>query len=121
MVDFERVAPVFPVGDVQAAIAHYRSLGFDVTAYDDPPTYAFARRGDVDLHLARVDGLDPSTSMTSAYIYVSDADSLAAEWASLPGRHNAPTDTDYGLREGAHVDPDGNLIRFGSKLPPDTA
>ena len=24
----------------------------------------------------------------------------------------------YGLREGAHVDPDGNLLRFGSPLPP---
>jgi hypothetical protein len=27
-----------------------------------------------------------------------------------------PTDTDYGLREGAHIDPDNNLIRFGSPL-----
>ena len=117
MVDFERVAPVFPVRDVVAAIAHYRSLGFEVTAYDDPPTYAFARRGDVDIHLARVDDLDASTSMTSAYIYVSDADALAAEWASLAGRHRPPSETDYGLREGSHIDPDGNLIRFGSRKP----
>ena len=26
------------------------------------------------------------------------------------------TDTDYGLREGAYVDPDGNLLRYGSPM-----
>jgi len=25
-------------------------------------------------------------------------------------------DTEWGQREGAHVDPDGNVIRFGSPL-----
>jgi hypothetical protein len=29
-------------------------------------------------------------------------------------------DTDYGIREGGHVDPDGNLLRFGSPLPSGT-
>jgi hypothetical protein len=27
-----------------------------------------------------------------------------------------PVDTDYGLREFAHVDPDGNLLRVGSPM-----
>lgn len=27
----------------------------------------------------------------------------------------APVETEYGLREGAHVDLDGNLLRFGSR------
>ena len=27
-----------------------------------------------------------------------------------------PVDTGYGMREGSHVDPDGNLLRFGSPL-----
>jgi hypothetical protein len=27
-----------------------------------------------------------------------------------------PDDYDYGKREGSHVDPDGNLLRFGSPL-----
>ena len=30
--------------------------------------------------------------------------------------HGAPVDTDYGLREFALVDPDGNLLRIGSPL-----
>jgi hypothetical protein len=33
------------------------------------------------------------------------------------GQIEAPSDTDYGLREGRHVDPDGNVIRYGSPLP----
>lgn len=32
------------------------------------------------------------------------------------GRFVAPVDTDYGLREGAHVDADGNLLRYDSPL-----
>ena len=114
MSSFERVAPVLPVRDMRAAIEHYRALGFEVGEYDDPPTYAFASRDGVHLHLALVESLDPTQSMVSVYLYVSDAKALAEEWASLPGRHVAPRDTEYDLSEGAHIDPDGNLIRFGS-------
>jgi hypothetical protein len=54
---------------------------------------------------------------------VDDADALHAEVRrlGLPGEGiprlpGAPVDTDYGLREFALVDPDGNLIRIGSQL-----
>jgi len=115
---FRTVAPVFPVADVHRAMAHYRRLGFEVTSHDDGTVYAFADRDEVGLHLARVDDVDPATSMSAAYLYVEDADALAAEWAAsgAEGRFHAPVDTDYGLREGAHIDPDGNLLRYGSFL-----
>jgi len=29
---------------------------------------------------------------------------------------NLPEDTEWGQHEGAHVDPDGNVIRFGSPI-----
>jgi hypothetical protein len=32
----------------------------------------------------------------------------------VEGWLDAPAKTAYGLDEGAHVDPDGNLIRFGA-------
>ena len=115
MTTFQRAAAIFPVRDVAAAMEHYRALGFTVDAYDDPPTYAFLQRDGVQLHLAGVGKLDPAESMVAAYLYVDDADALAEEWASQPGRHVVVHDTPYGLREGAHVDPDGNLIRFGSR------
>ena len=118
MSGFRKVAPVLPVADVVSAVDHYRRLGFDVRTYEGDAPYAYAQRDEVDLHLAQVDGLDPLTSLTSVYLYVDDADALLAEWraAGVGGRMVDAQDTDYGLREGAHVDPDGNLLRFGSPL-----
>ncbi|HEV7369705.1 VOC family protein [Arenibaculum sp.] len=122
-VQIERVAPVLPVRDVRAALAHYRRLGFEATAYDDTgadPVYGFVSWGGVTLHLARVPDLDPATSTAACYLYVSDADTLHAAWqaAGVDGRLIAPADTPYGLREFAHIDPDGNLLRVGAPLEP---
>jgi len=111
------LAPVLPVADLPRALAHYEALGFDVESFPDGG-YGFAERGAVNLHLARVDDLDPATTTSACYLYVTDADALHQEWsaAGVGGRLIPPTDTDYGLREGAHVDPDGNLLRYGSSL-----
>lgn len=99
--------------DLHRSIDHYRSLGFEVTELADE--YATATRDGAALHLSLTPGLDPASGAGCVYLYVDDADQLAAEWGTLPaGRTVAPVDTDYGLREGAHVDPDNNLLRFGS-------
>ncbi len=120
MVELERAAPVLPVADVSAAAEHYRRLGFDVTPYGSGGEYAFARRGHVEIHLARVPNADPSATTSALYLWVTDADELAREWREgNTGRLVEPKDTDYGLREGAHIDPDGNLLRFGSPLAPE--
>lgn len=113
---FESVAPVVPVSDMAAAIAHYRGLGFAIESYDGGDFYAFAKRGAVDLHLCRVADLDPKTTTTSIYLYVGDARALFAEWrdAGLDGRFGTPLEADYGLTEGFHIDPWGNLLRYGS-------
>jgi len=118
----ERVAPVFPVRDVAAALEHYRRLGFQADAYGERDggalIYGFVRRGAIELHLARTKNLDPAQNTSSAYLYVDDADRLFAEWsaAGVGGRLQAPSDTPYRLRELVHVDPDGNLLRVGSPL-----
>jgi catechol 2,3-dioxygenase-like lactoylglutathione lyase family enzyme len=124
-VRFERIAPILPVRDVRAALAHYRRLGFAVTAYDDAsadPVYGFLDWNGVSLHLARVPDLDPERSVVACYVYVSDADALHAAWQAagvgtdrVGGRLTAVTDTPYGLREFAHIDPDGNLLRVGAE------
>jgi catechol 2,3-dioxygenase-like lactoylglutathione lyase family enzyme len=115
---FASVAPVLPVRDLEAAVTTYEQLGFTVERYAGDAPYAFARRDDVWLHLSEVGDLDPLTSMVSVYLYVADADALHDEWraAGVGGRLHPPQDTDYGLREGAYVDPDGTLLRFGSWL-----
>ena len=114
-------APVLPVGDIARAADLYRDLGFTVERYAGADPYAFAQRDDVHLHLAQAANINALSSMVSVYLYVDDAAALHAEWSSanLPGRlHNAEP-TAYGLLEGAYVDPDGNLLRFGSPLPSD--
>jgi hypothetical protein len=116
-----RAIPILAVADVRLALEHYGKLGFAVDAHDDSYGYGFVRRGRVELHVAASEGLDPATTTSAVYLHVDDADALFAEWdgAGVAGRLVAPVDTDYGLREGAHVDPDGNLLRFGSPLPED--
>lgn len=68
--------------------------------------------------MAQVDDLVPKRNMSAVYLYVDDADALFEEWSSLEidGRLIAPRDTEYGLREGACLDRDANLIRFGSGI-----
>jgi len=107
---------VFATTDLARALGHYERLGFSVEAYDGADYYGYARRDGVEIHLAKVDRLDPLTTTSCAYIWVDDAAALYDEWsaAGVDGRFHRPTPTDYGLSEGAHVDPDGNLLRFGS-------
>jgi hypothetical protein len=115
---FQRLAPVLPVRDIALAMAHYRKLGFEVRAYEGPDPYAFAERDGVELHLAQVNGLKPKRNMTAVYLYVEDADALYEEWsrADVDGRLVRPSNTSHGLREGACLDRDANLIRFGSQI-----
>ena len=114
MTTFTAAAAILPVGELGAAASHYRALGFTVDLSGSQ--YAFAGRDAVALHLAVVDRLIPATSNSAVYLYVTDADALAAQWAAagVAGQLVDPTDTPYGMREGAHIDPWGNLLRFGS-------
>jgi hypothetical protein len=122
MTTFRRLAPVFPVRDVRTALEHYRRLGFVTEAYGEPsegdPIYGFVRRGAVEFHLARAVDLDPEKNTSACYVYVDDANGLFEEWSRLGagGRWHEPVDTPYRLREFAHVDPDGNLLRVGSEI-----
>ena len=75
-------------------------------------SYAFAKWGNLVIHLARDE--HPEAHMTSTlYIHVDDADEVAAAWRKAGMEVVGPENQDYGKREGRHVDPDGNVIRFG--------
>jgi hypothetical protein len=45
MTDFTSVAPVLPTRDVQAALARYERLGFEVSIYGGGDSYGHVRRG----------------------------------------------------------------------------
>jgi DNA-binding MarR family transcriptional regulator len=109
--------PIFPVRNLAAALAHYAALGFRTVAYQGGDQYGFADRDGVSLHLAVHAG--PDFHPAAAYLHVHDADALYEEWSrpGLAGHTHPVGPTDYKLREGSHVDPDGNLIRFGSPTP----
>ena len=110
--------PILVTTSVTRALDHYHALGFDAEGWEGGG-YGFLHRDGVELHIGQVDDLDPSTNRVGIYLFVADADQLYTEWAaaSVDGQLDAPADTDYGLREGRHVDPDGNVIRFGSPVP----
>ena len=101
--------PVFSVGDVGRAVDHYQRLGFTTDYHDE--TYAFAHWGDLVIHLAHHDSDRHMTAVL--YIHVDDADELAADWRKAGMEVEGPENQDYGKREGRHIDPDGNVIRFG--------
>lgn len=111
-----RFSPIFPVNDLAAALAHYSALGFSTAAYEEGAEYGFASRDGVQLHLAAHHGHDAADHAASAYLYVRDADVVYQEWTrpGIGGTTHPVHATPYQIREGAHVDPDGNLIRFGS-------
>jgi predicted enzyme related to lactoylglutathione lyase len=117
--EFDRVAPVVPVRDLDEAIARYAALGFDARTDDGPDRYGFADRGDIQLHIEESPEHDGTRDGAQVYLYVSDADALYAEWhtSGVAGRFVEPHDTPYGLREFAFVDTDGTRHRVGSPLP----
>lgn len=104
--------PIFKVADVASATDHYAKMGFEISHHDE--TYAFAHRDrDLTVHLTLPEGDDvPGSGVL--YIHADDADQLASEWRKAGLEVIGPVDQDYGKREGSILDPDGNLIRFGS-------
>ncbi len=115
-------APILPARDLEACAAFYAQLGFDRVGLW-PEEYLIITRGEVGLHFFHCPSLDPWSSIAGCYLYVEDADALFAELDSvglpssgIPRLHGAPSGTDYGMREFALVDPDGNLLRIGSSL-----
>jgi hypothetical protein len=57
-----------------------------------------------------------ATAPASAYLFVEDADELAQAWASAGADVRVLEDTEWGQHEGVVIDPDGNIIRFGSPM-----
>ena len=114
MAALQRIAPIFPIRDLTASLAHYSLLGFKTRAYAGGG-YGFANRDGVEIHLGIA---DDAASRASAYLFVDDADDLARTWQSAGITVHPPQDTEWGQHEGAVVDPDGNVIRFGSPMEP---
>jgi catechol 2,3-dioxygenase-like lactoylglutathione lyase family enzyme len=122
----EHAIPVLPARDLAATLAFYERLGF-VEQGSPWQTYRYliVVREPHELHFYEDPGVDPLRTSAGCYLRVADADALHAEWAQVGIRRDpatgsrlvAPTTTDYGMREFALVDPNGNLLRVGSEQP----
>lgn len=109
------IAPVFSTSNLTRWLDHYQALGFTVSSYNDE--YGFARLDDVEIHVSMNPDHDPAKTAGCAYLRVEDADAVRARWSWVDGgRGPPPVSTEYGLREGGHIDPDGNLLRYGSPI-----
>jgi catechol 2,3-dioxygenase-like lactoylglutathione lyase family enzyme len=128
-----RTIPALPVRDMRAAVAHYReAFGFDAPhATDD---FSVLRRDDAEIHLwaARDEAWGSRDDLVSrpiqsgaesflagtgsCRIETANVDALYAELAPRGVLHHVSrdgvTETDFGTREFAAVDRDGNLLAF---------
>jgi len=111
-----RVAPIFPVRDLGASLAFYAMLGFQTREWPGGG-YGFVTRDSVEIHLGEPAPGGQSDGRASAYLFVDDADALAQAWAAAGAEVRPPQDTEWGQHEGVLIDPDGNIIRFGSPVP----
>lgn len=121
----EHTIPIFPGRDLRETLRFYERLGFENKgAEPEEWDYLIIGRGGLELHFIAEPDVDPLTTAASCYAVVGDAQALYDEWAAIVvadprtgSRLVAPMDTDYGMREFALVDLNGNLIRVGSLQP----
>jgi uncharacterized protein len=115
------VAPGLPTSDMARTIEHYGRLGFTFEAPGSSSvadaSFAIAERDGIELHFALKPDHDPARTATWIYFGVEDPDQMAGEFtrAGVELRRQ-PHDTDYRMRELAYIDPDGNLLLFGSPI-----
>ena len=122
MAQFVEVNPVLPVRDVTKAVRYYgERLGFSLVGQDDAesPRYAVVKRDGVELHLQWHDSTSfESVEKLNLRFVIADIDALFAEYTTQDVFHerSALRETDWGTREFAFYDPDGNGLTFYSDL-----
>jgi len=106
-----------PTTDVGRTVKFYEALGFSVVVRDD---FVMTRRDSIELFLSLMPDHDPKRTASCVFVRVDDADALHAQWRTT-GSDCIKTlrNTNYGMREFAVIDPDGNLMLYGSPLKPD--
>lgn len=136
-----RPEPIFPVQDLDAALAFYARLGFRVRRHDSG--YGFARRQGLKIHLRVSPEIDPFANPCALWVEVEQVDALHEEWLAHDlwllhgpitpeldaearerwrrgeriGRMAATVeDKPWHVREFALLDLDNNQLRLGRRL-----
>lgn len=122
--------PIFPSSDFDRTVELYSRIDFvEANRYGDDYLIIEHPNG-FELHFFSAK-VKPRTNDHGAYLRIAslaDFDALYARWKGLTntpafaraagkiGKMHAAVDTDYGLREFALLDADGNLLRVGAPL-----
>lgn len=120
----EAISPSFIVSNVDQTIAFYcDKLGFETRflAPDQNPFFAIIGRDGAQIFVKSDKAVSPLPNHTrhpymrwDAFVYASDPDALAAEFADHGAAFSAPLeDTHDGLRGFEIADPDGYILFFG--------
>ena len=107
---------IVPVRDVGKSVAYYRDvLGFHVEfQYGEPTSYAGLERGSALIHLQAAADTRRQPGQAALYIFVTEVDALHDELRSRGARVVVePKTYDYGMRDFAVRDLDGNQLTFG--------
>jgi len=106
--------PVLPSRDFDATAAWWAALGFTEHARWPGSYLILVGPHDVEVHFFSSE-VDPLTNDHGGYVRFPSTipvRRLFERWEGIDGVH-PPQETTYGLVEGAVVDPDGNLLKFG--------
>jgi hypothetical protein len=133
MIGLGRTIPALPVGDIAAAVTHFRDRlgftplhvrnGFAVVEREQARIHlwhagdtSWTSRGDVHERPIRSGAESFLAGTGSCRIEADDVDGLYTEFAQAdvihPASHQGVRETEFGTREFATVDADGNLIEF---------
>jgi catechol 2,3-dioxygenase-like lactoylglutathione lyase family enzyme len=103
--------PILPSSDLDRTVAFYAPIGF--VENERHPGYLLLHNAGVELHFAEP-GL---AGRGECFVHVGDARALHNRLHTHGIDSLEPiADHDYGLREFAVTDPDGNRVRFGSPV-----
>lgn len=114
----DHATPNLPSRDLDAATDFYAALGF-VATYRDPG-WLILERGTLKLEFFPDRGMDPASTAASCCLRLDDVDAMydTCVRAGLPVTHlgwprvHPPKVEDSGMRIGALIDGDGNLVRL---------
>jgi catechol 2,3-dioxygenase-like lactoylglutathione lyase family enzyme len=114
--DLSNAIPIFNVSSLRASQSYYRDvLGFSVDWEDgDPPDFGAVSRGHAIVFMCQGCQGHPGAWIM---VFTPDVDRLHAEFVAKGAIvKRPPTDMPWHLREMLIADPDGNTIRFASRV-----
>jgi catechol 2,3-dioxygenase-like lactoylglutathione lyase family enzyme len=103
------IAPRFPVGDMEQALAFYAQLGF-TTDYRDGE-FAIVERDGMSLHFNVADG------HSVCWIGVTNIEALYQQYLPTGAIQSPLTSQPWGMKEFFLCDPFRNLLLFGESIP----